>query len=284
MDIQRKRAFEEAKKKLREAYAGRDSLLIHTVNAIDELDKIANLLMERLREWYGVYFPELKVADSEAYCKIVLLFDRNNLEKSTLAEIVGAEKADELIAAAKNSMGADLSEEDLGKIRALAGLLASIYSLRSEMSEYQANLVKSVAPNLCYLVEPALAAKLIAQAGNLRRLALFPASTVQVLGAEKALFKHLRKGTLPPKYGLIFQHPLIGNAPPAHRGKLARALATKLAIAAKADAFSHEFIAPRLKEDFVKRAGEIAKMPKEKKKSSALRQPQRFAQRNRFRR
>ena len=265
MDVLRERAFEEARRKLKEAYAGRDSLLVHTVNAIDEMDKVANLFMERLREWYGIYFPELKLADPEAYCEIVLMFNRDNLERSTLSDIVGAEKADEIIAAAEKSVGADLPEEDIEKMRALAGLIASIYTLRNEMSEYQTRLVKSVAPNLCYLVEPALAAKLIAQAGSLRKLALFPASTVQVLGAEKALFKHLRKGTLPPKYGLIFQHPLIGSAPPAHRGKLARALATKLAIAAKADAFSHEFIAPRLKEEFVKRAGEIAKMPKEKK-------------------
>lgn len=282
MAFSRDDVFREARRRVKQAYMGRDSLLVHTVNGIDELDKVANLLMERLREWYGIYLPELKVADHEAYCKVVLLFDKSNLEASTLTEILGEEKAKELIAAAKNSIGAEFAEEDLKEVRALANQVVNIYAFRHELDEYQAGIVKKMAPNLCHLVEPALAAKLIAQAGSLQKLALFPASTVQVLGAEKALFKHLRQGTLPPKYGLIFQHPLIGNAPPGHRGKLARALATKLAIAAKADAFSHEFIADKLKATFEKRCAAISKLPRERKSPPTQQRRPDFQRRGNF--
>ena len=265
MAFSREQAFREAREKLKKAYSGKDAVLVHTVNSIEELDKVANLFMERLREWYGIYFPELKVSEPVSYCRIVAMFDRSNLDLATLTDMVGEEKAKEIIAGAKKSVGADFDDADIKEARSLANQVIAIYALRDEISEYQSMLVKKMAPNLCHLVEPALAAKLIAQAGNLERLAKFPASTVQVLGAEKALFKHLKRGTLPPKYGLIFQHPLIGNAPPAHAGKLARALATKLSIASKADAFSHNFIAEKLKASFERRALEISKLSKEKK-------------------
>ncbi|MDD5317963.1 MAG: hypothetical protein PHF51_04520 [Candidatus ainarchaeum sp.] len=265
MEQSREAAFQAARKKLKEAYGEKDALLVHTVKAIDEIDKVANLFMERLREWYGLYFPELNVSDPEAYCKVVVMFDRQNLEKSVLADIVGSDKAEEIIESARHSVGADFAEDDLNEMRALASEIVSLYNLRNGITEYQARTVKGIAPNLCYLVEPALAAKLVAQAGGIRKMAMFPASTVQVLGAEKALFKHLRTGSLSPKYGLIFQDPLIGNAPPGHAGKLARALATKLSIASKADAFSHNFIAKGLKETLDKRAAEVAKLPAERK-------------------
>jgi nucleolar protein 56 len=270
----REAAFEEARRKLKEAHGEKDALLLHTVPVIEDLDRVANVLVERLREWHGLYFPELSVSEPEAYCKIVLMFDRDNIEESTLSEIVGEEKAKAIVSLAGNSVGSDFSEDDLKQVRALANQAVELYALRAGITDYQAALAKKIAPNICHLVEPALAAKLIAQAGSLKKLALFPASTIQVLGAEKALFKHLRKGTLPPKYGLIFQSPLIGNAPPAHGGKLARALAAKLSTAAKADAFTHEFIAVKLKEGLDRRAAEIAKLPKERKGKPAQRPPE----------
>jgi len=263
--ISREQMLEDARKGLKAAHLERDRLLTHTVNSINELDKTANLFYERLSEWYGLYFPELKVAEPEKYCKIILMFDRKNLELRTLADIVGEEKAKEIISKAARSVGADFKADDLNEARALAEQIVNLYALRNRLEEYQQSIAKEVAPNLCYLIEPALAAKLIAQAGSLRRMAEMPASTVQLLGAEKALFKHLRSGTLPPKYGLIFQHPLIGNAPLSHRGKLARALATKLTTAAKADAFSHNFIARKLKEKFEARAKEISTLPQTRK-------------------
>lgn len=265
MAVSREDMIEDARRKLKAAYIERDRLLTHTVSSIAEIDKTVNLLFEKLSEWYGVYFPELRVAEPDKYCKIVLMFDRNNLEHRTLSELVGEEKAKEIRDKAKRSVGADFGVEDMASVRALANEIVSLHSLRNSMDEYQSRIVKEMAPNLCYLVEPPLAAKLIAQAGGLKRLITFPASTVQLLGAEKALFRHLKRGTLPPKYGILFQFPLIGNAKPAHRGKLARALATKLSIASKADAISHNFIARELKADFEKRAAEILKLPGEKK-------------------
>lgn len=278
-EITREEMLEAARKGLRAAYLEKDRLLTHTVGTINDLDKTANLFFERLSEWYGVYFPELKLTEPEKYCKIILMFDRKNLEKTTLAEIVGEEKAQEIISKAQRSIGADFGGDEMGQVRALAEEIIDLYSLRGRIEEYQARLAKEIAPNLCHLVEPALAARLIAQAGGLKRLATFPASTVQVLGAEKALFKHLRSGTLPPKHGLIFQHPLIGNAPLSHRGKLARALATKLAIAAKGDAYSHNFIAGKLKASFEKRVKEIAALPVKEKRRPQVPQRQQMPQR-----
>ena len=275
--VSREEMLNAARQGLKAAYLERDRLLAHTVNSISEIDKTVNLLFEKLSEWYGVYFPELKIADPEKYCRFVVMFDRNSIEMRTLSELLGEEKAQEIAAMAKRSVGADFSPADMEMVRALANEIITLHALRNTIEEYQAGIAKETAPNLCYIVEPALAAKLIAQAGGLKRLTTFPASTVQLLGAEKALFRHLKRGSLPPKYGLIFQHPLIGNAKPAHRGKMARALATKLTIATKADAYSHNFIAKELKQDFEARAAEILKLPGEKKAAAPSQKPRGFA-------
>lgn len=267
MADRREKLLEEARRKLKAAMLKRDAILLHTVGTINELNRASNLLSGRLQEWYGMYFPELKLADAEKYARFVAMFDRKNLEKNTLSDLVGAEKASEIIRLASSSIGIEPSPAELESVRKLAGEIVALHAVRDSIEELQAGIAKEVAPNLCHLVEPALAAKLIAQAGSIERLASLPASTVQVLGAEKALFKHLRKGTRPPKYGIIFQHPLISNAPPGHAGKLARALATKLVIAAKADAFTKNFIAPRLKENFDKRVREIQALLKKSGRS-----------------
>jgi len=111
--------------------------------------------------------------------------------------------------------------------------------------------------NLSYLTDPLLASRLVTIAGGLARLAKMPGSTIQVIGAEKALFKHLRKGTKPPKHGILFQSPLVRGSPLEERGRIARTLAAKLTIAAKADYFTGNFIAEKLKEGLDKRLKEI---------------------------
>ena len=132
-----------------------------------------------------------------------------------------------------------------------------LWKLRDEIEAYEAKIANELCPNMSYIAGPELAAKLVAQSGGLKRMATFPSSTIQVLGAEKALFKHLKSGSRPPKHGLIFQHALISMSPRKARGKIARALAAKLTIACKADAISHNFIAEKLKAQFEAQANRI---------------------------
>jgi nucleolar protein 56 len=133
----------------------------------------------------------------------------------------------------------------------------SLYEMRQDLEKYMDNIMNAVAPNVMSLVGSLLGARLIAIAGGLPNIARLPASTIQILGAEKALFRSLKTGTRPPKHGLIFQHTYLHDAKRWQRGKLARALAGKLAIAARADAYGGRDISKRLKEDLNRRVEEI---------------------------
>jgi nucleolar protein 56 len=226
---------------------------VQTVGSIDDLNKTANLLFERLSEWYGIYFPELRLSDQKKYLKAILSIDRKNASADALREALG-ESAEIISQKAKTSMGADLTPADIEEIRSMAKMILSLYELRDGIEAYQEKLAAEICPNISHIAGAALAAKLVAEAGGLQRLAQLPASTVQVIGAEKALFKHLRTGSKPPKHGVIFQHALISMSPKNVRGKIARALATKIAIGAKADAYTKHFIAEKLKAQFDARA------------------------------
>ena len=249
--------FKKARKKVHIAISSRDNLLIQTVSAVDELNKSSNLLFERLTEWYGMYFPEFKTPDNAKYVQGVLALDRASPNHEEILRIFGpqAQSVEDKI---RNSMGSkDFSSEDLAQVRSLALQIQSTWALRNSVEAYEAKIATELCPNLSHIAGPELAAKLVAQAGGLQRMAMFPSSTIQVLGAEKALFKHLKSGSKPPKHGLIFQHPLVGQSPRNVRGKIARALAAKLTIASKADAFSHNFIAEKLKISFETHAKQI---------------------------
>ncbi len=239
-----------AKAGVQEAMASPDLVLVQVVAAIDDMDKISNLVSERLTEWYGYHFPEFKQADPKKFAGVVLALDRANPDVAALTPVLGEQTAHLVCDKAKKSVGVYLSAQDLHAVRAQAQALINLLNYREELVAYSDELATRLAPNISAIAGPSLAAKLIAQAGSLNKLASFPSSTVQVIGAEKALFKHLRSGSPPPKHGLIFQHPAISTAPRWTRGKLARALAAKLTIASKADAYTHHFIAEKLKEQF----------------------------------
>ncbi len=160
-------------------------------------------------------------------------------------------------------MGADIAERDLEQIQALAKNVLEFYELRKNMENYVDRTMEEMAPNVRAVAGALLGARLIAIAGSLQTLAMRPASTIQVLGAEKALFRSLKTGARPPKHGLIFQHTLLHDAKRWQRGKIARVIAGKLAIAARADAFGGHFIGDRLKADINKRLEEIHEKYKE---------------------
>ncbi|MBW9223620.1 Pre-mRNA processing ribonucleoprotein [Methanothermococcus sp. SCGC AD-155-E23] len=264
-------ATELTKLLMKEASERKDKLIIQAISALEDLDETLNLFSERLREWYSLYFPEMDkiIKKHELYARLVSQFlKRENYTRTKLKEFLPSKTAKVLSKAAKNSMGAELSEEDLSIIKAFADEILSLYSLRDKLVKYLGELMEETAPNLTKLAGPSLGARLIRLTGGLERLSKLPASTIQVIGAEKALFAHLRLGADPPKHGVIFQHPLIQGSPWWIRGKVARALACKLAIGVRADVFGN-YIADELLEALNKRVEEIKrKYPEPRKKPS----------------
>lgn len=265
--------IELSKLRIRKATEKRDLLVVQAVQALDDLDQTLNLFMSRLREWYGVHFPELSrlIDRHETYARLVYALGRKEnftverLEKEGFPR----NKAEQIADSAKTSMGADLQDMDIEQIRRISKNILQLYEARSNLEKYIDELMEEVAPNLRALAGPSLGARLIALAGGLENLAKLPASTVQVLGAEKALFRSLRTGAKPPKHGVIFQHALIYRAKRWLRGKIARALAGKLSIAARTDAFTGNYIGDKLREDLQNRVKEIEEKYPEPPKAKA---------------
>jgi len=256
-----------AKLKIKTSSEHRDLIIAQAIQTLDDLDRTVNLFMSRLREWYGVHFPELDrlVDKHETYARLIELigdreaFSISNLEKISMQE----ERATKLSQAATNSMGAELKTVDLNQIRILSKDVLSLYELRKGMEKYVDATMESVAPNTRAVAGALLGARLISIAGSLKNLAMRPASTIQVLGAEKALFRSLKTGARPPKHGLIFQHALLHDAKRWQRGKIARALAGKIAIAVRTDAFNGKFVGDSLKKAVEKRLEEIKRKYKD---------------------
>lgn len=259
--------IEMAKIKVKRAIEKRDLLIVQAANTIGDLDKILNLLMSRLREWYSLHFPELSrlIDKHETYARLVANLERreNFTTKKLENEGLQQRKAKQIARGAEESMGADLRKEDLDQIQVICKRTLELYNLRQSIEKYVDKVMEEVAPNIKSLVGPLLGARFIALSGGLLNLAKLPSSTVQVLGAEKALFRALRTGTRPPKHGILFQHSLIHGAKRWQRGKTARALAGKLSIAARIDAFSGKFRGESLKAALEKRIKEIKEKHKE---------------------
>ncbi len=283
-------SVEITRRKVRKAAEKRDMYVAQAINALDDINKTINLLASRVREWYSLHFPELDeiIDDHEEYLKIVTqLGSRDDITEEGLRKLgIDEDNIRKIIDVAKSSMGASLAEFDLDAIRLVSGIGLDLYDARRRLEKYIDEAMLEVAPNIRGLVGPLLGARLISLAGGLSRLARLPASTIQVLGAEKALFRALRTGGRPPKHGVIFQYPAIHRSPRWQRGKIARALAAKLAIAARIDAFTGEYKADELKEELEKRIEEIktlyAKPPKRPRPIS--KKPSRGKKRKRGRR
>jgi nucleolar protein 56 len=219
---------------------GKDKIVVHVNGAIEELDKTINIFVERIREWYSLHFPEMEriVKSHERFLKLIKDFGlRKKIKEKDLLELKD------------KSIGMDLSENDIRPIQEFASLILNLYELREKLSKYLEKVLKEVAPNFSEIATPTLAAKLISKAGSLEKLAKMPSSTIQLLGAEKSLFRFLHGKGKSPKYGLIFQHPYVQRAPLKLRGKVARHLAAKLSMAIKIDFYSKEYKAEKLKKD-----------------------------------
>jgi len=252
---------ETTKLRVKGAVEKRDLVVAQAIQTLDELDKTINMLMARVREWYGIHFPELDrlLEKHETYARLVVeLGSKENFTAERLEkQEVPKAKAEGIAKVAEKSMGADLADADLAQIQALCRDVTHLYQLRQSLEGYIDSTMEEVAPNTKYLVGSLLGARLIAVSGGLINLAKRPASTIQILGAEKALFRSLKTGTRPPKHGMIFQHTIIHDAKRWQRGKIARALAGKLAIATRADAFGRREIGAELKATLDRRIDEI---------------------------
>lgn len=255
--------IELSKLRIKKATEKRDLLIVQAIEALDDLDQTLNLFMSRLREWYGVHFPELSrlIDKHETYARLVYTLGRreNFTVEKLEKEGFPRNKAVQIAQSAKSSMGADIQDVDVEQIQRISKNILQLYEARSNLERYIDSLVEDVAPNLKAIAGSSIGARLIALAGGLENLAKMPASTVQVLGAEKALFRSLTTGSKPPKHGIIFQHALIYRSKRWLRGKIARALAGKLAIAARTDAFTGNYVGDKLKEDLQRRVEEIEK-------------------------
>lgn len=260
-ELIRSKAMERTKLLLREKVEARDVYIAQAINSIDDINSILNLIYARLSEWYGIHFPELQdlVRDNTQYIKLISRTDgviRSDLKQEHLEHLSDRRK-DLILDAAGKSLGADISTYDMNPITQFATFGVEILKIKDSLESYIEESMKEVAPNIQCLVGSLLGARLIALAGSLENLAKSSSGTIQVLGAEKALFRHLRSGEDPPKHGVIFQSPFIHSAKRHQRGKIARTLAGKLSIASRVDFFSGEFIGPNLLEELEKRVKEI---------------------------
>merc|ERR1711871_1321020 len=217
-----------------------DIMIVQAIGLLDDLDKEINIYAMRVREWYGWHFPEMAkiVNDNMFFAKCVLRMGmRINCKSHDFSDILGDETMEETLKkAAETSMGTEISDSDLANIQSLCEQVISLSEYRIQLFEYLKNRMVAIAPNLTMMVGELVGARLIAHAGSLMNLAKHPASTIQILGAEKALFRALKTKHDTPKYGLIYHASLIGQAAPKHKGKNSRVLAAKTALAIRVDA------------------------------------------------
>ncbi|KAI4336292.1 hypothetical protein L6164_014836 [Bauhinia variegata] len=222
-----------------------DNMVIQAIFLLDTLDKDINSFSMRVREWYSWHFPELVkiVSDNYLYAKVAkYIEDKSKLSEDKipeLTEIIGDEdKAKEIVEAAKASMGQDLSPVDLINVQQFAQRVMDLSEYRRKLYDYLVTKMNDIAPNLASLIGEVVGARLISHAGSLTNLAKCPSSTLQILGAEKALFRALKTRGNTPKYGLIFHSSFIGRASARNKGRMARFLANKCSIASRIDCFS----------------------------------------------
>ncbi|KAK3820493.1 MAG: hypothetical protein J3R72DRAFT_484147 [Linnemannia gamsii] len=222
-----------------------DNMIMQAIALLDQMDKDVNTFAMRMREWYSWHFPELVkiVNDNYKFAKLAkLIKNKSDLSESqleALEEITGdANQAQQILDAARASMGTDIAEIDMINIENFAKRVIDLADYRKKLHEYLISKMNNVAPNLSALIGEMVGARLISHAGSLTNLSKYPASTVQILGAEKALFRALKTKGNTPKYGLIYHSSFIGRAGAKNKGRISRFVANKCSIASRIDCFS----------------------------------------------
>jgi nucleolar protein 56 len=259
----RARMIKKAKEGITSAYSNEEHALMQAINAYLETNKSYNLVFERLSEWYGIYFPEIKMSNPKALADLaIVLNSREGISKESITSIIeDTQKADSIYNKAKVTIGREMSKKEREAVLHFARLSNQMYDTLLGLEAYIKATSTEIMPNTTYLTDEKIAAELLSKAGSLARLASMPASTVQLLGAEKALFKHIKFGSNPPKYGVLFKLAEISNGPRDKRGRIARVYAAKICIALKADYFTKNFIAEKLKSDIENVVQKIKESP-----------------------
>jgi len=228
-----------AKLKVGEELAGKDKIVIQAVRAQQMAEDASNKFSELLHEWYSIHFPELTgiLQENEDYARFVeKIGDKAEAGESQLKKIFKEGRFVKGIPKiAPSSIGADFDKEDLKAVRSWASAMNALASENEQLKAYIEKLMEELAPNVAIVATPIIGAKLIDEAGSLRALALLPASTIQVLGAQKAMFRFLKTKKKPPKYGVLYSHPLVAGASRDNKGRIARSVANKISIAARVD-------------------------------------------------
>ena len=223
--------------------ASLDLHIIQAISSLDEIDNSINKQSARLKEWYGLHFPELDnmVDGIVGYAKTVLGGKKEDLDEKIFVDAgFSQSKVDMLTLISKKSRGGDITEENLAIVQGMAKQVLELYELRKMIEKQIDSEMSKIAPNLSAVLGTTIGARMIARAGSLEKLAMQPSSKIQILGAERALFRSLKTGSRPPKHGLLFQHSLVHSAPKWQRGKIARTIAAKAAIAARVDIHNKE--------------------------------------------
>jgi len=216
-----------------------DVVIVQAISLLDDLDKEINVYSMRVKEWYGWHFPELAraLSDNITYARVVrLLKQRSRISEVDLNLVLDENTATIVSKMTHLSMGTDINDEDVSHVVDLADQVIEIYEYREELSEYIRSRMNAIAPNLTMLVGELVGARLIAHAGSLLSLAKCPSSTVQIFGAEKALFRALKTRKPTPKYGLIYHASIVGQAQGKNKGKISRILANKVSLGCRVDA------------------------------------------------
>ncbi len=253
---------ELTKHEIKKVGARDDVIVIQISESLDIIKKSISLLSSRMREWYGLHFPELTdklIEDNIVLAKIISrIGKRENYTFENLSDKFEFNEAriQKLIKLSSNSMGSDI---DINILQGYTNQIVSLDNNRIELENYLDQLMEKVAPNTRAIVGSLVSAKLIAKAGSLEKLAFMPASRIQLLGAEKALYRFLKTGEKRPKHGLIFQWSQIRSAKPYLRGKIARMVSGKIGLASKLDFFDGDYIGGKLMEEIMEKIKEIEK-------------------------
>jgi nucleolar protein 56 len=250
------------RERVRQSAQKRDGLIVHAIETIDDLDKTINLFSSRLREFYGMHFPELvdAIENHNTFAKVVSITgNKTNIDKKLLVDefSLPEKKAEKLLASRKNSMGSPLLEQDILIIQDQATVIVELFKRRQALEKWMEEAMTTIAPNMCGVVNPLLGARLISLAGSLKQLALSPSSKIQILGAEKALYRTIKTGAPPPKHGVIFQDSRLNQAKWWQRGKIARVISGRLSIAVRMDFFKAEDNSEQLDKEVTEKIAEV---------------------------
>ena len=264
MADRRKRFMQRARGGVSTAYtaSAADHSIIQAINSYSEIERIRNTIYERLEEWYGAYFPNIRLENHDTFAKLVSGVSSREADDESISDILGGE-SHMLIEKIKSSTGfPNMDPEEHKAMKELAGEMLRLSEVQKGLDAFLELQTKKLMPNVVYLIDYKIAAEMLSKAGSLQRLAMMPASTIQLLGAERALFKHMKYGSRPPKYGFLFKLPELATVSKKEKGRMARIYATKIGIAARADSMTKRFIADVLKQQ-IEKSRKMDSQPKE---------------------